>query len=165
MPETITGKIKRRYLAHYIDASVKPAEPQYVQLGDDLEEYTVEMGANVNKKKNIKGESRAEIDGYEKSASVEPYYAVVGDPLYDRLQKIIDEEQTLDDLKTTLVEVRLWENGTAEGTYAAYREDAIIEVVSYGGDTTGYQIPFNVHPTGGRTKGTFDPKTKTFTAA
>ena len=31
-----------------------------------------------------------------------------------------------------------------------------LAVSSYGGDTTGYQIPFNVHYTGVKTKGTFD---------
>ena len=46
----------------------------------------------------------------------------------------------------------------------AYREEVIIEVSSYGGDTTGYQIPFNVHHTGNRVKGKFVLATKTFTA-
>ena len=40
-----------------------------------------------------------------------------------------------------------------------------LAVSSYGGDTTGYQIPFNVHYTGVKTKGTFDPATKKFTQA
>ena len=48
---------------------------------------------------------------------------------------------------------------------AAVREECYIEVISYGGDTTGYQIPFVVHYTGVKTKGIFDVKTKTFTAA
>ena len=37
--------------------------------------------------------------------------------------------------------------------------------VRNGGDTTGYQIPFNVHYTGVKTKGTFDPAAKKFTQA
>ena len=37
-----------------------------------------------------------------------------------------------------------------------------IEVKSYGGDTTGYQIPFDLHYTGVKTKGYFDTATKTF---
>ena len=53
----------------------------------------------------------------------------------------------LDDLKTDIVEVKLWDKDTA-GAYPAVREECYIEVVSYGGDTTGYQIPFNVHYTG-----------------
>ena len=45
------------------------------------------------------------------------------------------------------------------------REECYIEIVSYGGDTTGYQIPFNVHYTGVKTKGSFDPTAKKFTEA
>ena len=159
----LTGKIKRKYLAHYIDAAITSGAPSFVRLGGDLEEYTIEMGANVETKQNILGEVTTSIDGYEPNASVEPYYATIGDPLHTKLQKIVDERQTLDDLKTTTVEVHLWEEDT-DGSFVAYKEDAIIEVVSYGGDTSGYQIPFNIHNTGNRTKGKFDLATKTFTA-
>lgn len=162
MADEITGKIKRKYLAHYIDASAT-STPSYVRLGADLEEYTVEMNANVETKQNILGESSTIIDGYEPQTSVEPYYAEAGSALHNRLQKIVDERQTLDDLKTTVLEVHLWEEGTTEGTFVAYKEDAIIEVVSYGGDTTGYQIPFNIHNVGNRVKGKFALATKTFT--
>lgn len=164
MSEVLTGKIKRKYMAHYINSSVVPASPVYSRLGADLEEYTVEMNANVNTTQNILGESSTNIDGYEPQAAVEPYYAVNGDPMHNRLQKIIDERQTLDDLKTSTVEVHLWEE-TAPDTkvFVAYKEDAIIEVVSYGGDISGYQIPFNVHNIGNRVKGTFALATKTFT--
>ena len=160
----VTGKIARKWMAHFIDAATT-GTANYVRLGADLEEYTVEMNANVETKRNILGDASTIIDGYEPQASVEPYYAVVGDPLHDRLQKIVDERQTLDDLKTTTVEVHLWEEDeTTPGSYVAYKEDAIIEVVSYGGDTTGYQIPFNIHHVGNRVKGLFDLSTKTFTA-
>lgn len=163
MGETITGKIKRKYMAHFIDAATT-STPSYVRLGSDLEEYVVEMNANVETKTNILNESVTIIDGYEPQASVEPYYATVGDPMFNRLQKIVDERQTLDDLKTTTVEVHLWEEDeVAPGSYVAYKEDAIIEVVSYGGNTTGYQIPFNIHHVGNRVKGTFDVSAKTFT--
>lgn len=164
MSEKIKGKIARKWMAHFIDSSVIPATPSYVRLGADLEEFTVEMNANVDTTQNILGETTTTIDGYEPQSSVEPYYAVVGDPLYERLQKIADERLTLDDLKTTTVEVHLWEEDeTTTGSFVAYKEDAIIEVVSYGGDTSGVQIPFNIHNVGNRTRGLFDLSTKTFT--
>ena len=125
------------------------------------------MNANVDTKNNILGETSVTLDSYQPQASVEPYYAEVGDPMFTRLQKIIDERQTLDDLKSDVVEVHLWEPATVEPesdtAFVAYREEVIIEVSSYGGDTTGYQIPFNLHHTGNRTKGVFDVSTKTFT--
>lgn len=160
-------KIKRKLMAHYVDASTTTT-PEYVRLGKDLEDFSAEMSANVETKRNILGETSVLIDSYEKSGSVEPFYAEEGDPLFTRLQKIIDEQQTLDDLKTTVVDVHLWEQAEESGkpvenTFIAYREEAMIEATSYGGDTTGYQIPFTLHYTGTRVKGTFNTSTKAFT--
>ena len=165
MADAVTGKIKRKFMAHFIDAAAPSGgTAEYVRLGKDLEELNVEMNANVETKNNIWGETSVTLDSYQPQSSADPYYAEVGDALFERLQAIVDERQTLDDLKTTVVEVHLWEEDEeTTGSYVAYREDVIIEVSSYGGDTTGYQIPFNVHHTGNRVKGLFALSTKTFT--
>ena len=157
-------KIERKYMAHYLNAAFGKGEADYTRLGQDLEEYAPELTANVEKKSNILGQTSVVIDGYQKQGEVSPYYAEEGDPLFEKLQGIIDGDLVLDDLKTDIVEVKLW-GETADTTYPAVREECYIEVVSYGGDTTGYQIPFNVHYTGVKTKGTFDPATKKFTQA
>lgn len=160
------AKIERKYMAHYVDAAApgtSPGTPNYVRLGKDLEEYSPEMSADVQTKKNILGESSTSVVGYEKNGSVEPYYAEKGDPLFDRLQSIIDESLVLDDCNTTVVEVHMWEEKDGTKGYPAVKDDAVIEVVSYGGDNTGYQIPFNLHYKGAPVKGFFDPETKTFT--
>ena len=157
------AKIERKYLAHFINTATD-GDGVYERLGKDLEEFSPELSAQVDKKKNILGETSILISSYEKSASVEPFYAEKESALFTRLQAIIDDQQVLDDLKTDVVEVKLWEAEEA-GSYPAVKEEAYIEVSSYGGDTTGYQIPFNLHFTGVRTKGTFNVTTKTFTAA
>lgn len=156
------AKIKRKLLAHFIDASTT-GETNYVRLGSGIEEMSIEMGANVNKTNDITGTTETYIDKYEKTQSVEPYFANDSDAMFTRLQEIVDLDKTLDDLKTTVVDVKMWENAV-DGGYPAIREEAIIEVVSWGGSTEGYQIPFNIHRTGVKTQGTFDPETKTFTA-
>ena len=46
------AKIDRKYLAHYINAG-KEGEPVYERLGNDLEEFSPEMSAQVETKKNI----------------------------------------------------------------------------------------------------------------
>lgn len=158
-----SGKIKRKLMAHMINAALPGEQAAWTRLGKDLEEYTVEMNANVETKNNILGETSVTLDSYQPQASVEPFYAEVGDPMFDRLQGIVDERQTLDELKTETLEVHLWEEDD-NGVYVAYKEDGMLEVVSYGGDTTGYQIPFNVHSTGNRVKGTYDTSAKKFTA-
>lgn len=157
------GKIERKYLAHYINTATT-AEGVYTRLGKDLEEYNAELSAEVEKKKNIMGETSVMVTGYEKNASVEPYYAVKGDPLFVRLQAIVDGGLVLDDCNTDIVDVKLWEAETT-GAFPATREKAVIEVTSYGGDNTGYQIPFNVHYTGEKEAGTFNPTTKKFTVS
>lgn len=158
-------KIERKYMAHYLNANFANDDgtASYVRLGKDLEEYSPELSANVEKKSNILGETSVTIDSYQKQGEVSPYYAEAGDPLFEKLQEIIDGDLVLDDLKTDIVEVKLW-GETADTTYPAVREECYIEVVSYGGDTTGYQIPFNVHYTGVKAKGKFDVKTKKFVA-
>lgn len=156
------GKFKRQWLAHYVDADTTQLSPNYVKVGELVEELNVEMNANVETTKDITGATNTILDSYEPQASIEPYYAKSGDSLYNRLQKIYDERQTLDDLLTHTLEVHLWEE-VSTGVYVAYREDAIIEIVSFGGDTTGVQIPFNLHMVGNRVKGTFTAATKTFT--
>jgi len=156
------AKIERKYLAHFINAA-SGEEAVYVRLGKDLEEYKAELSAQVDTSRNILGANAVRISGYEKTAAVEPYYAEAGDPLFERLQAIIDGQLVLDEVKTDVVEVKLWQEG--ENGFPATREEAYIEVLSYGGDTSGYQIPFKLHFTGQREVGTFDVTTKTFTAA
>lgn len=157
------AKIERKYLAHFINTA-QSGEAVYERLGKDLEEFSPELAAQVETKRNILGETSILISGYEKTGTVEPYYAEAGTGLFTRLQQIIDGNLVLDQLKTDVVEVKLWEE--AEGTvYPAIREEVYIEVTSYGGDTTGYQIPFTIHFTGNKVAGTFDVTGKTFTAA
>ena len=147
-------KIERKYMAHYLNATFAADDgtASYVRLGKDLEEYSPELSANVEKKTNILGNETVSIDSYQKQGEVSPYYAEKG-----------DNDLVLDDLKTDIVEVKLWD-AQSSGAFPAVREECYIEVSSYGGDTTGYQIPFNVHYTGVKTKGTFNPTTKAFTA-
>ena len=68
------AKIERKYMAHYINTATT-GEAEYVRLGKDLEEYSPEMSANVEKKGNILGETSVLVTKYEKSGTVEPYYA------------------------------------------------------------------------------------------
>ena len=158
------AKIERKYMAHYINTATGESEAAYERLGKDLEEYNVELSAQVDKKKNILGEPSVLVSSYEKSGSVEPYYAEKGSALFERLQGIIDNGSVLDDCNADVVEVKLWETETT-GSYPAIKEKVVIEVSSYGGDNTGYQIPFTLHYTGEKTPGTFNPTTKSFTAA
>ena len=157
------AKIARKLVQDFINCTPKEETAAYEVLGTDLEELSVEFSADIEKKKNILGEESINLKGYEKEASVEPYIADSDSALFKFLQDIIDNEKILGDVKTDVVRVKLYETATA-AAYPAVKEEVFIEVVSAGGDTTGYQIPFNIHYTGIRTEGTFNPTTKAFTA-
>ena len=151
------AKIERKYMAHFLELG-----DAYVRLGKDLEEYSPEMSAQVEKTRNILGEVSVSITGYEKTGTVAPYFAQTGDALFEKLQAIIDGDLTLEACRAAMVEVKLWDgDGNA---YPAIREECFIEVTAYGGDTQGYQIPFTVHYTGKKEQGTFSLTDKTFTA-
>ena len=156
------AKIERKYLAHFINTATD-AQAVYERLGKDLEEFSPELSAQVDTKKNILGETSVLISSYEKTGAVQTFYADADSALFQRLQAIVDGGLVLDALKTDVVEVKLWE-AESEGVYPAIREEAYIEVTSYGGDTTGYQIPFTVHFTGNKVAGKFNVSERTFTA-
>lgn len=160
MPETITGKIERKYMAHFLDtANFNNASttPSWYRIGEDLEEYNIDMNPDTELVKNILGNTRFDHKGYEPSADADPFYARVGDALFAVLQGIVDNRYTGDQCKTDALEVHLWEAGATSGKYVAWKQACYVVPNSYGGDTSGYQIPFNVNYVGDRVKGQFTP--------
>ena len=159
---------ERKYLAHYIDSAFDTtyAACTYVRLGKDLEEYAVELNPDVETKKNILGENSVAVSGYEVSSSVDPYYYDYDEALSEKIMDIAMNRTTGDGCKTTTIDVLLKPGATADAAPTvvwAYREDCYLVPQSVGGDTTGIQIPFELHRAGNRVKGTFDLTEKKFT--
>ena len=159
---------ERKYLAHYIDSAFDTTykATEYVRLGKDLEEYAIELNPDVETKKNILGENSVAVSGYEVSSSVDPYYYDYDEALSEKIMDIAMNRTTGDGCKTTTVDVLLKPGTTSDAAPTvvwAYREDCYIVPQSVGGDTTGIQIPFELHRAGNRVKGTFDLTTKKFT--
>lgn len=169
MPEVVenvvSGKIDRKYMGHLIDAGslCHGTKIEWERLGEDLEEYNVELNPDTETSKNILGESTFKHNGYEVSSDADPYYARTDSTLSVKLQEIIDNRYKDDNCKTTALEVHLWK-GDQENGYEAWMQDCYIVPKSYGGNTSGYQTPFTVNYVGARTKGIYNPNTKAFTA-
>lgn len=155
-------KIERKLMAHLIDANFGKEQPAWFRLGADLEEFKVELNPDTEVGKNILGESTFKHNGYEVSAEADPYYANTDDAIFAKLQEIVDGRLTGDACKTSSLEVHMWEGDEKTG-FTAYKEDCYVVPTSYGGDTSGYQIPFTVNYVGARVKGIYVPSTKTFT--
>lgn len=156
-----TPRMQRKMMAHYIDASFGGTTASWYRLGKDLEEFNVELNPDVEQFKNILGENNINHNGYEVSADSEPFYARSGDPLFEKLQSIVDTLAQYEGCQTEAVDVHLWEAGTTSGTFKAYKQACYVIPSSYGGDTSGYQIPFTVYYTGEKVSGTFAPNAQT----
>ena len=139
MPDTNTYVVpmERKMMAHFIDTSFGGATPSWYRLGEDLEEFNVEMNPDIEQKKNILGNNNFIHNGYETSADAEPFYARVGDALFAKLQAAVDARAQYDGTRTASLEVHLWEEGATSGTFVAYKQDCYVVPTSYGGDTSG----------------------------
>lgn len=162
------AKAERKYLAHYIDSAFDTtyAASEYVRLGKDLEEFTVELNPDVETSKNILGENSVKHNGYEASSDADPVYYEYDDALTEKMMEIAMLRKAGEDCKTSYVEVLLkpGADGAEPDVIRAVREDVYVIPNSYGGDTSGVQVPFSINYAGNRTEGTFDLKTKKFTA-
>lgn len=160
--------VERKYLAHYVDAAfdLTYEAPNYVRLGDDLEEYNEELNPDVETKVNIIGETTVKNKGYQPQADVDPFYNSYNEALSTKLEEIVNKRLTGDACKTSVVDVLMQAPATEGGTPTtvwAYREDAMIIVNTFGGDTSGVQTQFSINKCGNRVRGTWDYSTKAFT--
>lgn len=157
-------KLKRS--AHKFFLNVKGAEsPAWYLVGKDVSDMSVEMNGSFETAKNILDEVSVTDEGYTPTIDVNPYYADPEDEIYSFLEDLALERKSGDAAKAEYLEVIV--KDTESDAHLAYKEDCKIEIVSYGGPTSGFQILFNVHPDGNRTKGTVSIANKkpTFTAA
>ena len=160
-------KAERKYLAHYLDAAfdMTYAASNYVRLGEDLEEFSIELSPDVETGKNILGENSVRHNGYEATSSAEPVYYRYDEALSEKVMELAMLRKSGDACKTSYVEVLLkpGEDGAAPATVRAVREDVYVIPTSYGGDTSGVQVPFEIRFAGNRVEGDFDIEAKKFT--
>lgn len=160
-------KAERKYLAHYLDSAFDKtyAATEYVRLGKDLSEFSIELSPDVETTKNILGENSVQHKGYEASTSADPVYYEYDDALTEKILEIAMLRKSGDDCKTSYVEVLLkpGENGAKPTVIRATRQECLVVPTSYGGDTAGVQVPFEIRFTGEMVEGTFDIETKKFT--
>ncbi|MGN0506636.1 MAG: hypothetical protein ACI4FZ_08750 [Lachnospiraceae bacterium] len=146
------AKLERKALAHYLDSSFGGVQAAWFLLGADLEELSVELNPDVESVTNILGETSVRDNGYEPSATADPYYANPEDAIYEKIRDIALERKKGDACKTKILEVII--EDTKDASHLAFVEDVIVKPTSYGGGTDGVAIPFDVHFAGNRKKGT-----------
>lgn len=161
-----TGYVKRSEFMVFADVAAE-STPEWELIGDKVEEMSLEMNPNVETTTDITGNTTTTLDKYEVQTSVAPMRAKRESKLFSILYEIVKDEKTLSDVERTFLCVNVFDSTGegAEATYAAWTQKGVVAVQTYGGNTQGLDIPFNIHWTGSKTHGTFAPATKVFTEA
>lgn len=146
------AKLARKALAHYIDGTFGgDGTPKWYLVGKDIDDMSVELNPDTESTENILGETSVKDNGYEVSMSADPYYADPDDEIYSKIKDIAMNRLKGDACKTKVLEVVI---DKESGPYDAWIEDCIVKPQSYGGDTAGVGIPFDVLFNGNRKQGT-----------
>ena len=145
------AKLNRSALIHWINATPS-STATWFKIGKDVEEMSVDLNPQIETRKNILDETSVLHNGYEPSFSVNTYYADPSDDIYDFVSGIAMGRLKGDACKTQVLEVII--ENTSDSSHAAWKEDVVVEVQSYGGSQTGVAIPYTVHFDGSRVAGT-----------
>lgn len=146
-------KLNREALAHYLDYSfgLEIESATWEIIGDDIEEMSNELNPDTETMKNILGQTKTRDNGYEPTMDADPFYADPAKKLYPKIREIAFDRLTGDKCKTLMLEVIV--EDTKATNHLAYVQEVIVKPQSYGGDTAGLNIPFQVSEDGARTKG------------
>lgn len=166
---TLGKKSERKCYALYVDAAFSDdySATDYKIIGHDLQSLSVELNPTVETFKNILGQNGARHEGYEPSIDIDTFYHRAKETLEAKVLELAMARKFGDACKTSCVEVvyAMAEDGTsAPEVIHAYREDILVIPTRYGGDTTGFQTPFQINFGGNRVKGDWDRETSKFTA-
>ena len=147
------AKLNREALAHYLDYSFgnTASSATWEIIGDDIEEMSVEMNPDRESFKNILGQTKTTDNGPQPTMDADPFYADPTKKLYPKIRDLAMDQAKGDACKTLMLEVVV--EDTEDENHLAYVQEVSVVPQSYGGDTAGFNIPFQVMFDGKRTKG------------
>lgn len=146
-----TGKIKREEFKLFADVGTDAA-PEWELQGGGIDDLSLSMNPNVETTTDVTGVTETLLDKYEKKTTVAPYYAKRDSKLGAWLYNIVREEKTLSDVEKVFCCVNIFAG--AAGAFDAWTQNAVVAVQSFGGNTKGVQIPYDIHWIGEKTYGT-----------
>lgn len=143
--------ISRERLMHFIDVTFKSEAPDWLLIGMDLEEFTLEANPEVNIVKNIIGGQSVRVSGFEKTSEVPTFFAYEQSKrpseaaLFEKLKDFFYTEETGSALETFTVDAMITADGTVEW---AKKTPVKVVVQSLGGNREGINVPFTIYNTG-----------------
>mgnify|MGYP000570919121 FL=1 len=104
-------KLEREALAHFLDtswgkdAAKDAAKAVWEIIGEDIDDMSVDLNPDIEKKKNILGKAKVNDKGYEPSISADPFYANPEYKLYPKIRDLALGRKKGDTCKSLMLEV------------------------------------------------------------
>lgn len=136
--------------------------PEWVPFGEDNDEITRELNNEIDAKKNVLGKTNIDHSEGAQTTEIDPVAIRGNDVLSKILYLMFKYGLTGDKATLQCMEVTIADKQT-DGSYGAFTEDAVVDLKSWGGDTTKLSGPITLNWKGNKTHGTFDATKKTFT--
>ncbi len=166
-----TGKLDRESSITMFNAGISSCDekgivydtttPEWVPIGEDNDELTRETNNELEAKKNVLGKTNIDHTSGAETMEVDPIAIRGNDKLSAILYMIHKYKLTGDKAKLQTMEVTLGDE-QSDGKYGAFTEDAVVDMKSWGGDTTKLNSPITLNFCGNRTHGVYDLETNTF---
>ncbi len=156
----------REDLRHYIDITMNSNTPQYELIGDGVESLTEEMNPEEETKHYIHmSKASNSVKSYQRTFDVDKEDCVE-DEVQSWIDGLVDELPRGAAARTSFVRFRLKDAVTeSPGVYRAIKVPCTVSVASSGGDGGDYvHNSISVKQQEEDIRGTFDVKTKSFTA-
>lgn len=127
-------------------------------LGKDTDAMSMALNPDVETNKNILGETTVNNNGFSPELALDSYKARTEDAIYEQIKDIAmnrktDEATTGAYLLEAILTDEVKNSDTTTLTGEAWMENVVVVPQEYGGDTSGFNLPFTIHMNGGRTAG------------
>lgn len=137
-------------------------KPEWVPLGKDNDELTRTLNNETEAKKNVLGETSISHKSGAQTTEIDPIAIKGDDVLSYVLYLMFKYNLTGDKAKLKFMEVTLADKDDA-GNYGAFTEEAIVDLKSWGGDTSQINGPVTLNWLGNKEHGKYNIKTNSFT--
>jgi hypothetical protein len=160
----MAGKVKRSQFATFMNVGTSET-PDYALIGEGVLEAVINYNPQTEEETYIHQDSgTTEITSYRPTMPVDQK-AVAGDDVFDFLDGLRKARAVLDDAKTDIVNVWLYE-AEVTGAWPAEKQAVSISFNTFGGPGGETAvINYTINFLGDPVQGTFNPSTKTFTPA
>lgn len=135
--------------------------PNWVPFGEDNDEITRELNNELDSKKNVLGKTNVDHTAGANTTEIDPVAIRGNDALSYILYMMFKYQLVGDKAKLQCCEITLADE-QSDGKYGAFTEDAIVDLKSWGGDTTKLNGPITLNWLGNRIHGIYDVENNTF---